>query len=238
MSSDVEHWFYMVKTRSTDPAKEREFNLWYDDIDIPDVLAVSGFKRARRAVMPFIAGAEQVPQVREGKYVALYDIQTKDIDKSIIDLYVAARKMVALGRISDLLKVTEANYYRRLQSTGVLKQSRQTNENTYIYIQKVLCCRDTNNTTRFRLWYEQAYIQRLKENKAFRGADLYELYRIMEEVAVSPEEIPHFLLVSEFYAESPGQLIDELRQMMQLNKTFIEGDDSALYLQISDVTSN
>ncbi len=50
------HWFYVVKTKSTDPAREAEFNAWYDDIDIPDVLAVPGFMRARRAVHKGFSG--------------------------------------------------------------------------------------------------------------------------------------------------------------------------------------
>ena len=102
------HWFYLVKTKPTDMLREAEFNSWYDDIDIPDVLAVPGFQRAQRAVGLQL---DEYPNVnldaREGKYAALYDIESDDIDKSIIDLYVAARKMSAFGRSSDLLKVVE-----------------------------------------------------------------------------------------------------------------------------------
>ena len=43
-------WFYLVKTEPSDPSRETEFNEWYDDVDIPDVLAVPSFKRARRAI--------------------------------------------------------------------------------------------------------------------------------------------------------------------------------------------
>jgi len=32
---DASHWFYMVKSRPSDPASEAEYNTWYDDIDIP-----------------------------------------------------------------------------------------------------------------------------------------------------------------------------------------------------------
>ena len=44
------NWLMMVTTKSTDTAREAEFNDWYDDIDIPDVLAVPGYMRARRGL--------------------------------------------------------------------------------------------------------------------------------------------------------------------------------------------
>ena len=49
-AGEAGEWFYFVKTEPSDPALEAEFNTWYDEIDIPDVLAVPGFERARRAV--------------------------------------------------------------------------------------------------------------------------------------------------------------------------------------------
>ena len=49
-------WIYVVKTEPSEPDLEAEFNQWYDEIDIPDVLAVPSFRRARRAV------AQSIPQ--------------------------------------------------------------------------------------------------------------------------------------------------------------------------------
>ncbi|HEY6926549.1 MAG TPA: hypothetical protein VI653_23900, partial [Steroidobacteraceae bacterium] len=45
-SSDAPQWLMLVRTVNTDPSKEQEFNAWYDDIDIPDVLKVPGYRRA------------------------------------------------------------------------------------------------------------------------------------------------------------------------------------------------
>jgi hypothetical protein len=47
-SAGERQWLMMVRTVNTDATKEREFNAWYDDIDIPDVLKVPGYWRARR----------------------------------------------------------------------------------------------------------------------------------------------------------------------------------------------
>src|SRR5262245_42146150 len=73
-------WLRMVATRCTDAARETEFNAWYDDIDIPDVLEVPGYQRARRGVR--LGGADSAVETlpdNEGRYVALYDISAASI---------------------------------------------------------------------------------------------------------------------------------------------------------------
>ena len=72
-------WFYMVKSRPSEPAREAEYNTWYEDIDIPDVLAVPGFVRARRAIVR--DSTEVLPT--DAGYAAFYDIDTVDIDKRV-----------------------------------------------------------------------------------------------------------------------------------------------------------
>ncbi|MCY4363043.1 MAG: hypothetical protein OXE42_12815 [Gammaproteobacteria bacterium] len=247
----------MVKTKSTDPAREAEFNAWYDDIDIPDVLAVPGFMRARRAVhKSFMELPELDLSEDEGKYIALYGIETADIDKTIIDLYVGARKMVARGRITELLKVTEANYYRKL--TGyppatvtwrevnirkrLLATSPPADGRRYVYIQKIICCADGNDYKRLLEWLKDSYIPGVMEYRAITGVHAYELYRIMEVVALEPGEIPHLLLVHELTTDviqrtvlELSSLAYELVQAGNMEELFVEGNDSAVYRLMSDV---
>jgi hypothetical protein len=103
-------WLMVVKSHNTDPARRAEFTHWYDRIDVPDVLQVPGYDRARRgmAVDPLAAAVGQ-----DGPYVALYTIRSADIDKTIIAMLMASWRMDQLGRGTDLIKVTERLYYRR-----------------------------------------------------------------------------------------------------------------------------
>lgn len=234
------HWFYMVKSKPTDEAREEAFNSWYDDIDIHDVLAVPGFDRAQRAVGLQLEGFPEVDlEAREGKYVALYDIASADIDKSIIDLYVAARKMSAFGRSTDLLKVVEANYYQRLLdiagSTSTLSGSE-----TYFYLQKVLCCDDADSREKLLNWLQSSYLPAFSATSAHAGSRLYELYRVMEDWALPDEERPHFLLVHEVTAVSGEDAVREIRRTQRMLTDvdrFIDGDIT-LYRRMSDVKSN
>ena len=237
-------WFYLVKTVSIDPVRDDEFNAWYDDIDIPDVLAVPDFRRARRAEGQDISRQYQSEHHEgRGKYVALYDIESDDIDKSIIDLYVAARKMTALGRITDLLRVTEANYYsRELVYDGSTEMSGEVGN--LIYIQKILCCKDESQQQQLKGWISTVLLPGIDQATQLSRASLYDLYRIMEEVALEPEEIPHMLLVYELEAGSADKTVNAIRITINgLSKSgnwitsFIEGDDSSVYLQRSSVLS-
>ncbi len=239
-------WFYVVKTEPSNLVREAEFNIWYDDIDIPDVLAVPGFTRARRAVGQKIP---EFPDVRlkegDGKYVALYDIATRAIDKSIIDLYVAARKMNALGRSTDALRVVEANYYNRLIAYDFPAAATGTGDR-YFYMQKIICCRDTAANMQYRDWFDNEHIAKLHDAQGLVNISLYALYRIMEELAVEEDEIPHMLVVYEIEAQSAKKALSGLRKAIRDLEVSGSGQpdhlhevrDSILYVQMSDVKSD
>jgi predicted Fe-Mo cluster-binding NifX family protein len=71
----MERWVNIIEN-NCDPDREDEYNDWYNNIHIPDVLASPGYVRARRYVhREFRDG--------RGKYMALYEIETDDIDKTM-----------------------------------------------------------------------------------------------------------------------------------------------------------
>lgn len=117
-------WLMMVKSQNTDPAREAEFEHWYNEIDIPDVLVVPGYERARRG---HAVGGEQRP------YVALYTIASSDMDKTIIAMLMASWRMDQLGRGTDLIKVTERIYYKR---DGKGARSESAGKPTHIYLHR------------------------------------------------------------------------------------------------------
>ncbi len=233
-------WFYMVKSRPTDPAREAEYNAWYDDIDIPDVLAVPGFVRARRGTEQEISDEPVAGRGagNGGTYVALYDITTNDIDSTIIDLYVAARKMAWLGRLTDAFKVVEANYYRRLAQP---RDVRDLTGKRYLYARKILCCRQPGMREGFLDWYQGSFLRAVADGGSVQRVSLYELYRVMEVLAIPPGEVPHLLIVFELSAPTAMRAVDPLEKAIAslkaeggLHEGYVEGQ-ATLYLQMSDV---
>jgi hypothetical protein len=60
----------------SDPAREAEYNAWYDSTHIPDVLKIEGFTGCRR----FKVAATQFGEVpTPGSYVALYELDVDDL---------------------------------------------------------------------------------------------------------------------------------------------------------------
>ncbi|MDH3682301.1 MAG: hypothetical protein OEV40_20395 [Acidimicrobiia bacterium] len=59
----------------TDPVegKEDDYNTWYSDVHLPEVLQTDGFVRAQRFKV-----ADFMPGVTEHGYVAIYELETDD----------------------------------------------------------------------------------------------------------------------------------------------------------------
>ena len=68
----------------TGPAegREQEYNDWYQNVHLSDVVAIDGIKSAQRFRLNQAVMADQPPS----PYLAIYDIETNDIDGTIEEL--------------------------------------------------------------------------------------------------------------------------------------------------------
>ena len=75
------HYFMVL----TDPVagQEAEYNSWYDDRHLDDVLAVDGFVSAQRFRLSRQAMPSGVPA---SQYLAIYEIETDDVDATLAAL--------------------------------------------------------------------------------------------------------------------------------------------------------
>ena len=74
-----------------DPAREEEFNDWYDNIHLPDMLEVPGMINATRWV------SAESKEGQQRKYLAMYELETDDIEK--FDLSIRERGMKTVKRL-------------------------------------------------------------------------------------------------------------------------------------------
>ncbi len=233
-----DNWLMMVKTRNTDPARDAEFNHWYNTVDIPDVLEVPGYMRARRARGQSVDEAPATAfQPDEGHYVALYSIKTDDMDKTIIDMLMASWGMEKKHRSTDLLKVTERVYYYQYAPAYHAGGAAPTGKNTYLYVAKIKCCKDKADQKTFDEWYNTSYLPALKKVPGLVTATRYKLYRVL---MVKPPYIPGFLNVYEIRADSANEAMANLKQAEKsvagskgMSPLYVE-DGSRLYQQIKD----
>jgi hypothetical protein len=86
-------WLNFVEL-NCDPAREDEFNAWYDEIHLPDVLDTPGFVSATRY---------RIKELRDGrgKYLALYGIETHDIEQTMKVRLARRAEAAKLGRSGE-----------------------------------------------------------------------------------------------------------------------------------------
>ena len=79
-----------------DPAREAEFNDWYDNTHLPDMLGVPGMIEASRW-----ESAEPSQQQRR-KYLALYTLETDDVEEFDKQVQIKGKWTMDQERFSDL----------------------------------------------------------------------------------------------------------------------------------------
>ena len=75
MGAPLQRWVNLVEN-NPDPARVAQFNDWYDNLHLPDVLTCPGFRRARRF-------ERQAFHDGRAQYLALYEIDSADIDETM-----------------------------------------------------------------------------------------------------------------------------------------------------------
>jgi hypothetical protein len=92
-----------IQTVVTAPVvgREDEFNRWYDDTHLPEMLQVPGFVAGRRYTL---AG----PRAAAGpRFLAVYEIETEDLAATLAALGAAARMMTVSDAMDQPATVTD-----------------------------------------------------------------------------------------------------------------------------------
>ena len=238
-SVDDNNWLMLVMTENTDPARDSEFNDWYNKVDIPDVLKVPGFVRARRGREQRIpdSARSNSPKVPL-EYVALYDIESHAIDKTIIDMLMASWGMEKSHHSTDLLKVTERVYFRQYGPAAESSAPRRSGRNTYLYMTGFDCCHEAIAAEKFNRWYSGRFVPAMLASSGAISVVRYQLYRVLME---KPVKVPEFMTVSEIEADSAERALQGMNQVLHESsdgdhddRTYVEGSH-AVYLMIKDV---
>ncbi|SOJ57292.1 hypothetical protein MSIMFB_04768 [Mycobacterium simulans] len=93
-----------VETRPSSPDRDQEYNTWYDEVHLPELVALDGFVSARRLR----------PVDDEGPYVALYEIEADDLQSVLQNMLDNARNL----HMSDALQFDPPPVMRLLEVTS------------------------------------------------------------------------------------------------------------------------
>lgn len=103
----MERWILIVESNCCDPSKEKEFNDWYDNVHLADILETPGMLRATRY-------KNDSPAEGRGKFLALYEIEAEDIDQTMASFGDNVSRKWEQGRISELIVPLSATMYRQI----------------------------------------------------------------------------------------------------------------------------
>jgi hypothetical protein len=92
----MSRYLFFAFSDCKDPAREDEFNEWYSTMHVPDMLQVPGMISAARW-----ASASDKPN-QHRKYLALYELETDDIEKFDANVREATMAAINRGRFSNL----------------------------------------------------------------------------------------------------------------------------------------
>lgn len=106
----MEKWLYIVQTVCAEPEKDAEFQEWYDKVHVPDLLKAPGFVSGTRYV-------NKEPNEVQGRYVAIYEVETDDIDKTWEQYRAYIDGIRAQGRLSPLCKVVQRQRVKQIVPT-------------------------------------------------------------------------------------------------------------------------
>ncbi|MGA7053190.1 MAG: hypothetical protein WBZ37_18360 [Mycobacterium sp.] len=94
----------LVESWPSSPEREQEYNTWYDEIHLPELVALHGFVSARRLR----------PVDGDGPYVALYEIEGDNL-QAVLDNMIANAGQL---HMSDALQLDPAPVPRLLRVTA------------------------------------------------------------------------------------------------------------------------
>jgi len=96
-----------VLTNCKDPAREEEFNRWYSDVHIPDILDTGAYHTAYRY-------ESLDPKVTRGKYLAVYETHYENSTKAREELGKVRADWERRGRLFDAMEVVFGITARRI----------------------------------------------------------------------------------------------------------------------------
>jgi hypothetical protein len=102
----MDRWLLYVEAICVDHNREEEFNSWYDEVHVPDVMEASpDFVTCSRYKL--ISSTQG-----HGKYLTVIEIETEDIDRTLEIHRKNGERIRAEGRLTDLIQVVSRKLYR------------------------------------------------------------------------------------------------------------------------------
>jgi hypothetical protein len=102
-------WIVLIESNCADPSRDQEFNEWYNNTHLPDLLKLPGVLQAQRY-------KNDNPAEGQSMYLAIYNLEVDDIEAALAGADEYAKGLAEQGRMSDLLQITRIVHYQLLHT--------------------------------------------------------------------------------------------------------------------------
>lgn len=179
------------------PRRDDEYNSWYNDIHLAEVLAIDGFVSARR----FRAEPSIYHEMPSHEYLTLYDIDSDDLQETLDQLRSAAKSMTMSSAYGDghLLAFTQV---------GGLGGSDESDARLPSHILFVLTRPLDGREDEFNAWYDNYHLPHVLEVPGFRS-----VHRFVPQPGLQGEIATHpYLSIYELRTADHEATMDGLRE--------------------------
>ena len=188
----------MSLSESTDPAREDEFNYWYNHVHIPDCTV---------APMVLHHGCRFIdtnpdPKPGDGKYVAIYETDWEDVAKAREAVVELAGKIREQGRYHPLFKYVKGGFFKKIGGEFYSSTSRPVRG----LLAVVSNPKDPAKEEEFNRWYNDIHVPDILDTGLYHSAYRFE--------NIAPEASGgKYLAIYETDQSDPGKASDELQKL-------------------------
>ena len=100
-------WIRTVETNCRDETRDTEFNDWYDNVHIPDMLKLPVVVAATRY-------KRKDSKVGEAKYLSIYELETDDIEQAMTAWDAQVQSLQEKGRMSNLVDLVSKAVFKQI----------------------------------------------------------------------------------------------------------------------------
>lgn len=150
----------LTLTRCTDPAREAEFNSWYDRTHVPDIVSSGIATHGTRF-------ADADPESDNPPYLALYELPHAELEKLDQAFTETVRQLQAQGRMFPALQIARRSMWRRIGGRFSTKGAPTKTAGLFIVESN---CASPDREREFNDWYDRTHIPDLLGTGLFHTA--------------------------------------------------------------------
>ena len=160
----MQRWLLMVEM-NCEPSREAEYEAWWQEVHVHDVLASPGYRRGR-----FFRIRE--PRDGRGRYLILWDVETADIERTMRERTERRDKEHAGGRHPAGLMYPVWRNLAWRETFSLLAPQNSAGAGCWLNLVEQNC--DPKREAQYHAWYNETHIPDALKTPAFVSARRYE----------------------------------------------------------------